>query len=64
MSGQLSLSEPRPYTVREKTLAGTIAGYVYPGRGGFEKLKQPERDACLLAARTAIELAADANTER
>lgn len=57
MTGQLSLSEPRPYTKREQVLATVVAGFAYPGRGGFERLKKKEQEACLDGARIALERA-------
>lgn len=54
-----SLFDPPPAAVAEhrvRALAGTIAGYRWPGAGSFERLKKPQQAAAALnAARLALE---------
>lgn len=45
--------EPPPHRVR--ALACVIAGMRWPDRGSFEKLKKNQQQACLHAAKTALE---------
>lgn len=45
----------RPYTMRERALAGTLAGYRWPELGSFEKAGKKRQEAALAAARTALD---------
>ena len=53
---QLQLGSPSPVSeVRVRLFANVLAGYRWPGRGGFEGLKKAQQRACLDAAREALE---------
>lgn len=56
---QLSIDGgPDPAAVsdhRVRGLAGVLAGFRWPNRGGFEKLKKGQQEAALRAARAALE---------
>lgn len=40
---------------RVRAIAGVLAGFRWPGRGGFEKLKLDQQNAALRVARRALE---------
>lgn len=55
-AGQLELGVVEEPEWRVRVLAEVVAGFLYPGRGSFEKLTKPQKESCLAAARAALAL--------
>lgn len=52
---QLALDpDPEIPDHRVRSLAGVLAGFRWPGRESFEKLKKPQQAAALAAARATL----------
>lgn len=55
MTDQLSLApEPEVSETRVRVLANTLAGFRWPERGSFERLRKPQQEAAIRAARQAL----------
>jgi hypothetical protein len=60
---ELGTGAPRASDHRVKVLATVLAGFTWPERGSFEKLRGPQKLACLQAARVALDYLDAAKSE-